>query len=102
MSPHTASGGLSYAGGRFNASLNGKWSDNVPTNEAGNNYVRHRTSLDASGGFRLTSRYSLFISARNLTNAAYINMQDRTGSPPLWSAYQVWGTTWTFGAKGVF
>jgi hypothetical protein len=49
-----------------------------------------------------TSRYSLFISARNLTNAAYINMQDRTGSPPLWSAYQVWGTTWTFGAKGVF
>ena len=102
MSPHTASSGLSYSGGRFNASLNGKWSDNVPTNEAGNNYVRHRTSLDASGGFRLTPRYSLFASARNLTNAAYITMQTRAGSPPMWSAYQVWGTTWTCGVKGVF
>ena len=74
----------------------------MPTNEAGNNYVRHRTSLDASGGFRLTPRYSLFASARNLTNAAYITMQTRAGSPPMWSAYQVWGTTWTCGVKGVF
>ncbi len=102
MPPHSASFGVGYSWRRFNASFNGKWNDNVPTNVAGTNYVRHRTSLDACAGCRLTNHYSVFASARNLTNAAYINMQEPTGGRALWSGYQVFGTTWTFGIKGVF
>lgn len=102
MAPHGASAGLSYSGRRINASLNARWNDNVPTNTAGTNSVRHRTTLDASAGWRLTSRYSLFASARNLTNAPYINLQKPDANPALWSSYQVFGVTWTFGVKGVF
>ena len=102
MSPHSVSFGTSFAQGRFNASVNGKWNDDVPTNVAGTNHVRHRTTLDTSFGYRLTRLYSLFVSARNLTNAAYITLQKPNADPALWSGYQVFGTTWTFGVKGVF
>ena len=102
MAPHGASAGLSYSWRRITASVNGKWNDNTPTNTAGTNYVRHRTTLDVNAGYRLTNRYSLFASARNLTNAAYINLQKPDARPALWSGYQVFGTTWTFGVKGVY
>ena len=102
MAPHGVSGGVSWSWRRINASINARWSDNVPTNTTGLNYVRHRTTLDLSTGYRLTNRYSLFASARNLTNAPYLNMQKPDSHPALWSSYQVFGTTWTFGVKGVF
>jgi TonB-dependent receptor len=102
MAPHGASGGLSYAWRRISASLNARWTDNVPTNSTGSNYVRHRTTLDLSSGYRLTNRYSLFASARNLTNAPYLSVQKPDDNPALRSSYQVFGVTWTFGVKGVF
>ncbi len=102
MAPHGVSGGVSWSWRRVNASINARWSDNVPTNTTGLNYVRHRTTLDLSTGYRLTNRYSLFASARNLTNAPYVNVQKPDSNPALWNSYQVFGVTWTFGIKGVF
>jgi outer membrane receptor protein involved in Fe transport len=102
MAPHGVSGGVSWSWRRVNASINARWSDNVPTNTTGQNYVRHRTTLDLSTGYRLTNRYSLFASARNLTNAPYVNVQKPDSNPALWNSYQVFGVTWTFGIKGVF
>lgn len=102
MAPHNASGGLSYSWRRLNASFNARWNDNVPTNTAGTNYIRHRLTLDGSAGYRLTNRYSIFASARNLTNAKYISVQKPDATPALRSSIQVFGTTWTFGVKGVF
>lgn len=102
MAPHSVSWGLSYSFRRFNAVVNNRWSDDVPTNATGLNYVRHRTTVDVEAGYRLTARYRLFASARNLTDEPYISMQKPDANPAVWSNYQVFGTTWTFGVKGIF
>lgn len=102
LAPHSISWGFSYSFRRFNAVVNNRWSDDVPTNTTGRNYVRHRATVDVEAGYRLTQRYRLFASARNLTNEPFISMQKPDANPAVWSNYQVFGTTWTFGVKGVF
>ena len=102
MAPHTASAGLACNWRRASLTLNGRWSDDVPTNDTGTEYIRHRTSLDLNGAFHLTARYSLSFSARNLTNAPQFDMTKPGPGPALWDRHQVYGTTWTFSVKGVF
>jgi len=69
------------------------------------NETAHRrpfVTLDASARFKLSTRTSLFISGRNLTNSKRVTIDTFGASPGVWSNYQVTGTTWTFGAKGTF
>jgi iron complex outermembrane receptor protein len=102
LGAHKVSGGVNYAIGRFNANVNALWDDDVPLNEAGTSYRRHRATLDASAGFRLTRRVSLFLSARNLTNSRFVTMDRFAPNPAVWRAYELYGTTWTFGVKGTY
>ncbi len=102
VAPHAVSLGVSYSYRRLNASLNGIWNDDRPTNTGGTSFIRQRTSVDLSAGYRISKRYRFFINARNLTNTPYISMQQPVGQSALQSGYQVFGTTWTAGVKAVF
>ena len=102
ISPHNASGGISYTLGRFNAYVNGNWIANVRTNVAFTTYRRHRTNIDAGGGWRLTNHYSLAVSARNLLNSPYINMQKFGNNAAVMTRSEVNGISYTFAVKGTY
>jgi outer membrane receptor protein involved in Fe transport len=102
LSPHKVSGGVNYAWRRFNANVNALWDDDTPSNTARTAYRRHRATLDASGGWQLTRQTSLFLSARNLTNARLVNVDRFAPSPAVWRTYELYGTNWTMGVKGTF
>ncbi len=102
MAPHKISAGVNYSLRRFNATVNALWDDDVPLNVTETSYRRQRATLDASAGYKLTTRASLFVSARNLTNARYITMDRFAPNPAVWRAYQMYGTSWTLGIKGTY
>jgi TonB-dependent receptor len=100
LTPHLASGGLNYSLGRLNLYANWNWSDDVSTSATG--YRRHRTNLDAGGGWRLTNTYSLAVSARNITNTPYINMARYASGLTAMTRHEIVGTSWTFAVKGTY
>jgi len=102
LARNSASAGINYSHRRFSASVNALWKDNVTANIEETAYRRHRTTLDANAGYRLTTRTSLFISARNLTNSKLITMDKFDPHPAVWRSYQVTGITFTLGVKGRF
>lgn len=102
MVPHSANAGLSYSFKRFNVYANGNWRDNYPTVATGNRFYRHRINVDLGGGVRLTSRLNFFVSARNIMNEPYVIMEQVGANPAVSQFYEVNGTNWTFGLKGVF
>jgi len=103
MIPHSVNGGVSYAYRGFNIYSALTWRDDYPTTVTGNpRYYRHRANLDVGGGLRINSRYSFFFSARNLFNEPYLIMEKVGANAPVVQFYEVNGTNWTFGIKGVY
>ena len=102
LTPHLASGGLNYTYNRLNVYANWNWSDDVNTNVAGTTYRRHRTNVDAGGGWRLNNTYSLSVSIRNVLNTPYINMQRFATGPTALTRHETVGQSWTFALKGNF
>jgi len=102
MVPHSANAGISYSFGRYNVYANGNWRDQFPTVATGNRFYRERINVDVGGGVRLTNRINFFISARNLMNEPYVIMEKIGANPAVSQFYEVNGTNWTFGIKGVF
>ena len=103
MIPHSLNAGVSYAYRRASAYANLTWRDDYPTTVTGNpRFYRHRTNLDIGGSYRFNARYSAFFSARNIFNEPYIVMEQVGANPAAAQFYQVIGTNWTFGIKGVW
>lgn len=102
LSPHATSGGLSYSYKRFSANASFTWTDDTPTNTTGSTYRRHRTLVDAGGGYRISNKVSLFFTVKNVFNAPWQYMQKSGDNPALVQRYQSVGTKWTFGVKGTF
>jgi iron complex outermembrane receptor protein len=102
LTPHGASGGISYVLGRLSANVNLNWVDNVRTNIAGTAFRRHRTNLDAGAGWRLTNRVSLSVSARNVLNTPYITMAQVGSNAAVMTTHEITGTTYTFAVKGTY
>ena len=102
LTPHLASGGLNYTLNRFNVYANWNWSDDVNTNIAGTTYRRHRTNLDAGGGWRLNNTYSLSVSVRNLLDTPYINMQRFVTGPTALTRSEIVGVSYTLALKGTY
>jgi len=100
--PHTINGGLSYYYGRFNVYVNGNWTDDYPLSTTGATYQRHRTQIDAGGGWAFTRTLSLSLSARNLGDAPYIQMQHVPPSAPTLYDHLRIGTTYTLALKARF
>ena len=102
LTPHLASGGLNYTLNKFNVYANWNWSADVNTNLAGTTYRRHRTNLDAGGGWRLNNTYSLSVSVRNILDTPYINMQRFATGPTAITRSETVGQSWTFAIKGTY
>jgi outer membrane receptor protein involved in Fe transport len=100
LTPHLASGGIYYTYNRFNCYANWNWTDDVNTNLAGTTYRRHRTNLDAGGGWRLNNTYSLSLSVRNVLDTPYINMQRFVTGPTALTRLETVGVAYTFALKG--
>jgi TonB-dependent receptor len=102
LTPHLASGGINYTLNKLNVYANWNWSDDVNTNLAGTTYRRHRTNLDAGGGWRLNNTYSLSVSVRNILDTPYINMQRFVTGPTAITRSETVGQSWTFAIKGAY
>ncbi|HEY1110627.1 MAG TPA: hypothetical protein VGE76_18395, partial [Opitutaceae bacterium] len=102
LTPHIASGGLNYTLGRINAYVNWNWTDTYPTNVAGTTMRRHRANLDVGGSVRLSGRYSLALSGRNVTDTPYINLQRIGVNPLVRTRNETVGTSWTLALRGQY
>jgi iron complex outermembrane receptor protein len=103
--PNKVSAGVDYSYRRFSANVNFLWDDNRWSNVEQTLYVRHRSTVDIGASYRLTSRTSAFLTARNLTDTPLINLQTFPDHPEIAAAgrvREIYGTTWTFGIKGTF
>jgi outer membrane receptor protein involved in Fe transport len=104
MIPHSVNAGLSYANRWFNAYANLNWRDNFPTNisAATPRFQLHRANVDIGGGYRLSSRYQLFFSARNIFNVPYHVMEQVGSNAPVVQFFERNSTNWTFGVKSTW
>ncbi len=102
MSPHGLSGGLNYSFNRFNVYGSVNWRDDTPTNVANTTYNRHRSTIDVGGSVKLTSRFSLLFSGRNICSEPVTTMQVNGNNPAVAQTIEITGTIWTFGIKGVW
>ncbi|MFM8533222.1 MAG: TonB-dependent receptor domain-containing protein [Acidimicrobiia bacterium] len=102
LTPHLASGGIDYTLNRLNLYASWNWSADVMGNLAGTLYRRHRTNVDAGGGWRLSNRYSLSVSARNILDTPFIDMLRYASGPTALYRYETVGVSWTFALKGTF
>ncbi len=101
--PHSINGGLSYGFRGLNVYANANWRDAYPTTVTGNpRFYRHRTNIDLGGSYRISARYSVFFSARNIFNEPYVILERVANNAPVSQFYEVNGTNWTFGVKGIW
>jgi TonB-dependent receptor len=109
LSPHRATFRLGYAYRRFNGAIGMVWLDDRPDGTGTSNPGRYRgeiTKFDANATFRINSRLSLYVQARNFTNVkdeSYISppgvMEGEQGALRYMEQY---GANWVFGIKGSF
>ncbi|MDO8540111.1 MAG: TonB-dependent receptor [Opitutaceae bacterium] len=103
MAPHGAHAGLHYSFNRFSVNTSMNWRDDVPTNLAGTTYVRHRTTIDVGGSVKLTRRFTVFLTGRNIRSEPVVTMV-RSGDNPAMTGnpYEVTGAIWNLGLKGAW
>ena len=104
--PHSVQAGLNYSYRGLSLYGNMGWRSDYPTNTtpiytSGSTFNRHRTDLDIGGGYRFNARYSLFFSARNITDAPYIRFT-QTGTVARVTLFEQNHVNWLFGVKGEF
>jgi outer membrane receptor protein involved in Fe transport len=99
LTPHLASGGLSYTNSRFNLYADWNWTADANRNNTGTVYRRHHTNLDVGGGWRLSRNYTLSAGARNVLNTPWMDLQRFETGPTALTRYETVGTSWTFALK---
>ena len=104
----TANWGVRYRYNRFNIQINGTWqaasrqgslSDTATTNNTGIRWLNARELWNISAGFKLTRRFELMLSGRNIFNAPSIQYSNVPGRIYI---YDVYGSMWSAGIKGTF
>ena len=105
LAPHRVTSRLGYAYRRFNGSVGMVWTDDRPDGNYGR-YRPEQTQFDLSATWRLTSRYSLYVQARNFTNQPVKWMESPAGVVEGQQAalrqMQEYGANWVFGVRGNF
>jgi iron complex outermembrane recepter protein len=98
--PWMASGGVSARYRGLNVRVNAKWTDDTPWNFTEGRYRKHRTMTDVDVSYNLTRRFSIFVSARNITNEPdYV--YDFSDVHYI-QKVEHYGSIWTFGVNGRF
>jgi TonB-dependent receptor len=104
----TANWGVRYRYNRFNLQINGTWqaasrqgalSDTPTTSNTGIRWLNARELWNISAGFKLTRRFELMLSGRNIFNAPSIQYSNVPGRIYI---YDVYGSMWSAGIKGTF
>ncbi|HEU5081102.1 MAG TPA: TonB-dependent receptor [Opitutaceae bacterium] len=99
----SANGGIRFRYGRFNTQIRATWqaasliSYTVPLNEY--LWLKERTLVDLSAGYKLTQNLELMLSVRNIFNAPSVQYSNVPGRVQL---YDVYGSLWNLGIKGSF
>jgi len=103
LSPKTANGGIRYRWNRFNVQVRGTWQAarliSITTPLNGYLWLKERTLIDVSGGYKINSHLELMLSARNVLNASSVQFSNEPGRVQL---YDVYGSLWNVGIKGTF
>jgi TonB-dependent receptor len=108
--PKSANGGIRYRYGRLNLLVRATWQDGrlmgitEPVNGAStylddHAYMKERTMIDVSGGFRINKHLSFVFSVRNILNAPQIQYSN---TPGRMMSYAVYSSFWNCGVKGTF
>lgn len=102
LAPHLASGGLSYTIRRYSFYADWNWSADANRNNTGTVQSRHHANLDIGGGWRLSQHYTLSVSARNVLNTPWLDLQRFETGPTALTRYETVGTSWTFTLKASY
>lgn len=106
VTPKKVSGALGWSYNRLNLRLGVVWQDDTPTYAVNlGRYQRHNVKLDFSGGYKLTSRLSLFFQGRNILNDPNLIFEGDPTKPsvtPMLYRYGNYGVSWVVGIKGNF
>ena len=103
-----ANWGMRYRYGPFNIQLNGTWqassrlgslNDTATTNNTGIRWLKSREIWGISAGYKLTRRFELMLSGRNIFNEPTIQYSNVPGRIYL---YDVYGSMWSAGIRGSF
>ena len=103
LSPKAANGGIRFRHRKFSVQVRSTWqaarllSINTPLN--GELWLKERTLVDVSGGYKISNRLELMLSVRNVFNAP---SQQYSNEPGRLQLYDVYGSLWNLGIKGTF
>ena len=99
--PKSANGGLRYGNNTFNAQLRATWSAPRFNSSGGGEelWQYERLMFDFSGGWRITPRYEVTVSGRNILNEP---IRTYSNGPGLLRAINHYGASWTVGVRGRF
>jgi hypothetical protein len=104
LAPHRISSRLSYAYQKFSGNIGMVWIDDRPDGIVGR-YRRELTQFDFGLNWAFSSRYRLYVQARNFTGKD-IWMESspgvREGEQPAVRSMQEYGANWVFGIAGRF
>ncbi len=102
--PHKATASLAWSYQRVSLRLGGVWQDDTPFTTLFGRYQRHNLKVDFSGGFKLSSRMSLFFQGRNIFNDPTLLYEgDPTRNiPAALYRYGNFGVSWSAGIRGNF
>ena len=105
LAPHRLSSRLGYAYRKFNGSIGMVWRDNSPDGIYGR-YKGELTQFDLSLSWKLSSRYSMYVQGRNITNVPVVWYESPPGVVeginPALRVMQEYGANWVFGVRGTF
>ena len=99
--PKSANGGIRFSNYKFNLQLRCTWvsarlNSVSPTEEV---WQYERIMFDVSGGYKITQRYELTLSGRNVLNSPIATYSNETGRL---RSRALFGPTWTVGIRGRF
>ena len=105
LAPHRITSRLGYAYRRFNGSLGMVWLDDRPDGIYGR-FRPEQTQFDLSLTWKLTTRVSLYVQGRNITNQPVKWMESPPGvvegESPALRQFQEYGANCVFGCRGTF
>ena len=105
LSPHRLTSRLGYNYRRLNATLGMVYRDASPDGAYGL-YKGRLTQFDTTLGWKLSSRMSLYVQGRNITNVPILWYASPTtsveGRDAALRRLQEYGANWVFGVKGTF
>jgi iron complex outermembrane receptor protein len=109
--PRAATGGVTFRIGKFNANVQGTWTDNIRTGSNGVaataryfasdiEYLKERYVVDVGFGYKISKHTDVFVSGRNAFNSGktwlYSNTDGRIRQ------MERYGGQWTLGLRGTY